>query len=158
MFAAMETFNTRVTANPENRQRAVIWLFQIIAAKASNTPSGMQMMVTTNGQTFPPCSFIKRLYLSSVERAPGPSGRGDRLIMMFIYVRVMAPIPNKSTPTTSMRTQPCDILTPRISCCRTQLRRTDSEVLGNARLSTSGRQGSASPSLVSRGIRIRMSP
>jgi hypothetical protein len=34
---------------------------------------------------------------------------------MFIYVRVMPPIPNKSTPTTSMRTQPYDILTPRIS-------------------------------------------
>jgi hypothetical protein len=115
VIAAMETFNPRVTANPENRQRAVIWLFQIIAAKASNIPSGMQMMVTTNGQTFPPCSFIRRLYLSSVERVPEPPGRDDRLITMFIYVRVMPPIPNKSTPTTSMRTQPYDILTPRIS-------------------------------------------
>ena|ERR1700686_119291 len=112
----METFNTRVTANPENHHRVVIWLFQMIAAKAISIPSGMHMMVTTNGQTSAPCSFTRRRYLSSVDWAPEPPGRGDRLIMMFMYVRVTAPTPNKSTPETSIRIQRYDIINLRIWC------------------------------------------
>jgi hypothetical protein len=92
-----------------NQPPVVTWLLQMKAAKTTSIPSGMKTTVTTNGQTRPPCAFIKRQYLSSVERAPEPSERGDRPMTTFMYVRVRAPTANRTMPKTNMRTKLCDI-------------------------------------------------